>query len=260
LDEPLRVALDQIHAEPELKDRTMAYLQAQMRKRQKLARSAFRFATVMAAIAMFALSSLFSVRLYAAPSAYVDLDVNPSIELTLNHFGRVLSARGYNDDGTALLREMNLRHKPCANAAQELLEAMIDRGYLTDSLVTFTVQGDREEHLAAGLRDAVDAVLSRHHAAADVEVSVVSPEVKAQAHDHCVSPATYLAIQELRVDDPSITFEDCAGHSLSELRERVGHGAKHHAPPKAGNNLQPHDQNGHGGDGQHHGQGHGENE
>ena len=132
-------------------------------------------------------------------------------------------------------------------------------GYLTDGLVSVTVQGGMEEQLAASLRKTVDAILSEHHATASVEVSVVSPEVKAEAHNHHISPARYLAIQALQEADPAVTFENCAGHSLSELREQTGSGAGHHGqgdeddgtgiPPPQGANE--HEDNG-----QHHGREH----
>ena len=139
---------------------------------------------------------------------------------------------------------MNLRYLPCEKATQDLLASMIERGYLMDDLVSVTVQGDGEQELAAGLKNTVDAVLSDHRATASVEVSVVSPEVKAEAYNHHLSPAKYMAIQALQVNDPSITFEGCAGHSLGELRDRAGHGVGYHGqiedegaddlPPQAG--------------------------
>ena len=237
----------------------MAYLQNHMRKRQRPARPALRLVMAMAAVVVLALSGIFSVRLYAAPSAYVDLDVNPSIELTLNRFGRVLEAQAYNDDGTALLQDLKLRHLSCERATRELLAAMIDQGYLTDGLVSVTVQGGAEQVLAASLQNIVGVILSEHHAIAEVEVSVVSPEVKDHARDCHMSPARYLAIRELQEDDPAVTFESCAGESLGELRER--HGAGHHGAPQedAENSAPPQSQNGqngHDGGGQHHGQGH----
>ncbi len=45
---------------------------------------------------------------YAAPYSYVSLDVNPSIEFTVNRFDRVIRVKAVNDDGEELLKNINL--------------------------------------------------------------------------------------------------------------------------------------------------------
>lgn len=250
MDETLRSALDQIKAEQALKDRTAAYLQAQMSRRQRPVRPAMRLAAALAAIVVLAVSGAVSYGVYAAPAAFIDLDVNPSIELTLNRFGRVLSAQAYNDDGAALLEELPLRHHDYTQAAQELLSAMMEQGYLTDGLVSVTVQGGAEDELTAALQNSLSVLLAEHHATAALEVSAVSEEVKTQAHGHHMSPAKYLAVQALQEEDPAVTFEGCADDSLSELRERACHDEGHQgqASPEEESETQAH-----GGHGQHHG-------
>ncbi len=44
---------------------------------------------------------------YCMPYGTVSLDVNPSIEYTINRFDRVLSASGVNDDGSVILDELD---------------------------------------------------------------------------------------------------------------------------------------------------------
>lgn len=46
---------------------------------------------------------------YYTPYAYVSIDVNPSIELTLNRFLRVLSISAVNDAGAEIVDDLNLR-------------------------------------------------------------------------------------------------------------------------------------------------------
>jgi len=47
------------------------------------------------------------VYVYTTPYTYVSLDVNPSIEYSLNRFERVLSVKGVNSDGDEILKEIN---------------------------------------------------------------------------------------------------------------------------------------------------------
>ncbi|MEG1782721.1 MAG: anti-sigma factor domain-containing protein, partial [Oscillospiraceae bacterium] len=46
---------------------------------------------------------------YMTPESYVSLDVNPSIEYTLNRFERVLDAQAVNEDGSRVLEKINLK-------------------------------------------------------------------------------------------------------------------------------------------------------
>ncbi len=69
------------------------------------------------------------------PFSYVSLDVNPSIEYTLNWFDRVISLRAVNEDAeiTAMqLMEQGVDHMPITQAVSMTLEHLKSREYFTD--------------------------------------------------------------------------------------------------------------------------------
>ncbi|MEG2455563.1 MAG: hypothetical protein RSC08_04840, partial [Oscillospiraceae bacterium] len=69
---------------------------------------------------------------YLAPASYVSMDVNPSIEYTLNMFDRVLSVNAVNEDGAHILQEVNLKdfNNKTIDEAIKLTLAEIDKeGY-----------------------------------------------------------------------------------------------------------------------------------
>ena len=66
-----------------------------------------RIATT-AAAACFVLAIAGGASAYYIPTAYVSLDVNPSIEYGVNMFHKVVSVKGVNDDGTEIVNEINL--------------------------------------------------------------------------------------------------------------------------------------------------------
>ncbi len=43
------------------------------------------------------------------PVSYISIDVNPSIELSLNRFGRVVSATAFNAEGRKILETLSLK-------------------------------------------------------------------------------------------------------------------------------------------------------
>jgi hypothetical protein len=71
--------------------------------------------------------------------------------------------------------------------------------------------------------------LTEHQTNAETDIFIVTSDVRITAHEHYITPAKYLAICELQAVDTTATFEGCAGHSISEIRERIqSHGSDHH--------------------------------
>jgi len=63
--------------------------------------------SIASAAAVVALGTV-SAFAYFTPVSYVSLDINPSIEYSVNMFDRVIDATGVNDDGTELLDGVDL--------------------------------------------------------------------------------------------------------------------------------------------------------
>ncbi len=69
---------------------------------------------------------------YQTPVGVVSLDVNPSIEYSINVFDRVLSVRGVNEDGEVLLNQMDttlLKNRPVAEAVEQTIASLRESGY-----------------------------------------------------------------------------------------------------------------------------------
>jgi len=230
----LKTAFGSIHAEDELKSKTLSFLQNEIMKRSaSKKKEAFRkFSVAIASVAVLFLSGVFSYNLYFTPIAYVDLDVNPSLELTLNRFNRVIESSPYNDDGAVILLNVNVRHKTYDEAIQALLDEMIKQGHLAqDGLVSVTVQTNDnavEQRLLESLQTTVSTHLTSHHSAAATDLFAISDDVRHHAQDHNVSPAMYLVITELQSVDPSATFEGCMNKSISQIRQLT---QGHHGEP-----------------------------
>lgn len=73
---------------------------------------------------------------YAAPYSYVSLDVNPSIEYTLNRLDRVIQVKAVNDDGQAILDELrltDLKNKSIEDAILATVKQISNEGYFKES-------------------------------------------------------------------------------------------------------------------------------
>lgn len=224
MDEKVYDIFDKIHADDELKEKTANYLCAEIRKRQQQRKPAWRMpAVACASLAVFLLCGFFSFKIYFTPVAYIDIDVNPSVGFSVNRFGRVIRYNAYNDDGTAMINKLNVNNADYSNAFERLLDAMNADGHFTQNgAVYVTVQtneNDREKRILRILQETLADSVSRHHYNISADIFTVTEAVKLSADKNHISPAKYLAIQELLETGTDANFEECAKHTVHELRQ-----------------------------------------
>ena len=235
----IKTAFGEIKAEDALKTNTFKFLQGAIQKREQAKPYARfrRFAVALACLVFIILPGFFSYQLYFTPSAYVDVDVNPSLALTLNRFDRVIDAYAYNPDGEAVLEASNVRHKKYNDAIGILIDIMLQKGFAPeDSLISVTLQtnnGDKEPRMLSVIQSAV----RNHHSTARIEAFTVGDQMRNAAYTLNLSPAKYLAIQELIEVDPTVTVDGCKHRSIIEIRQMTErHSGNHHGAGQGHNN------------------------
>ena len=73
---------------------------------------------------------------FVTPAGVVSLDVNPSIEYSINFFDRVLDMTAVNDDGEKILEGMDKRallYRPVDEAVDETITQLRESGYLAET-------------------------------------------------------------------------------------------------------------------------------
>lgn len=223
-----KTAFSGIHAEDALKANTVQFLRAEIQKRQKTGKRAVYGRVAVAAMAALLLSGIFTAVLYLTPIAYVDVDINPSVALTLNRFDRVIGARAYNEDGESVLAGLSLKHKLYGSALTVLMESLGQHGYL-QGLVSVTLQTNdagKESELLTNLQTDVARYIDG--SAAQMDVFPVSGDIKLLADELEISPAKYIAIQDLLEVDPTVSWESCRDHSISEIKQQTREHSSHH--------------------------------
>jgi hypothetical protein len=73
------------------------------------------------------------VRLTVNPVATLSIDFNPSIELELNVFNRVISVSGTNQEGLDFVEDLNYKNKPVKDVILTIYNAGIEQEYFTES-------------------------------------------------------------------------------------------------------------------------------
>ena len=107
--------------------------------------------------------------LWFTPTASVSVDINPSLELRLNRFSRVVAVEGANADGQALAQELDLRFLDCAAALEAILASDTVSALLAqDSALTIAVSGQDEAQCQ-------DLLTQAQHCTAGQETPTASP-------------------------------------------------------------------------------------
>ena len=171
-----------------------------------------------AAAAVFFLAVL-GGGLYATqvPGGVATLDANPSIELTVNKLGRVLSARACNLDAQFVLDDLELRNQSLQTAADEIVAAMQTDGYLsadTNSVLVTVEAGKGDARLRDRLAAAVESAQTDcgMDPAALAQVLEVDPELEAYASAVGVSAGKAMLIRQI-----SDQVQDLSGEELVSL-------------------------------------------
>lgn len=229
----IRNAFDAIHCDGELKERTRAAVVGKMRRRQqKKTHRKHRFTSpgikwvITAACLMLLVGSGFGgYRLYYTEAATISIDVNPSIELDINRFGRVVDEVPYGTDGETVLREVSLKHLEYGEAMERLLGSEAMRSYLQDNAVVSVTLENRNGNgqLLEDLQDYVDTALEQCHGNVTAEYASVDGHMCSEAHSHGMSVGKYYAIQELLDVDPRATLEEFRDKSMKEIKGHTEH-------------------------------------
>lgn len=222
----LKSAFYKIQAEETLKSNTLLYLRYKTQNHTKKKNTSVKkLVAVLSCFVVLLFTSLLSYNFYLTPNVYVDVDVNPSIELVVNRFDRIIGVHSYNQDGENLLLELELKHKNYNDALLILIETIEQMGYIEENgFVSVTLQTNnqnREDELLLKIKNSVESVVLRHNKPATVEVFSVSEETRNIAYENDISPKKYLTILELMEVDPATTIEGCKGHSVGELKQSI---------------------------------------
>lgn len=213
----IRQAFDAVHAEEKLKTDTKTYIARKTREYSPHNRTLYRRLAGFAACLLLLLFLGGGCYLYFVPTAAISIDINPSIELEINRFNKVVKVNGCNDDGKELAAELDIRFLNYSQAVEEILNNPEIVDLLSqDELLAITVVSDQEqsEKMLSELQVYTAGNKNVYCCAAN------SDEV-AEAHEVGLSYGKYRAYLELRGLDDNITPEQINDMSMREIREMI---------------------------------------
>ncbi len=162
------------------------------------------------------------------PAAYVTVDINPSLELTLNARDQVIDAEGLNGDGEDIVRDLEYRGKPLGEVMELVTELAVQKGFLVSeqkepaiviSASPVEDESKTPQELAAILLTAqsrVEQALLAHNIMGRVETVHAEPVVREEARAKGLSTGKYVVYLVAREKGLEVELEDFRSQSLGK--------------------------------------------
>lgn len=154
-----------------------------------------------------------------APTAYISVDMAPSIELVLNSKGKVVRARSYNLQGANLLRESPLDDQTVNDALQTLITKALSEHDIPTSepdtiIMTYTAAPFlNEEELNREVAD----ILERQRFNGQLLSQSIDRKFRAKAADSQLSPGQQLVLDLAISNNVIIPTEDLKRQDMSKF-------------------------------------------
>lgn len=216
MPEKIKEAFSQIRAEEALMISTREFLSQKTRGYTAAVKGQLRVCAAACACLLFLMTG--GHFLYFVPTSEIGIDINPSFELGVNRFGRIISFQGRNDDGRELAGDFDIKYEKYADALDQILENEKIAGLLSgDEIMTITVTG-RDESQSAQILSEIEISTARQ---GNTHCYFVSAKEAEEAHHAGLTCGKYRAFLEIQTLDPDITPEFIQGMTMREIRDLI---------------------------------------
>ncbi len=161
-----------------------------------------------------------------AADSVIDIDVNPSIELTTNKKDTIIKALPLNDDGKKVLSDMELKGTHINIGVNAIIGSMLKNGYINSDTkdILLTVQnGDKSkaDRLREEILTDIGETLKVNKSNTNVINQTVTEKPKAQefAEKNNISLGKASFILSVAAVDSSLKPEELADKSIKEIAE-----------------------------------------
>lgn len=206
-----------VTAEEELKNSTLDFISEKTRNYTVQKRRKSNYIYAAAACAVCTVMLFFGgYSIYFSPKAEISVDINPSIELSVNRFDRVISVKEFNNDGELLARDIDVKHKKYTQAIDEIVKNEKIEALMTqEEILTLTVVSSDEEKTENMIASLEKCTAGEKNAYC---YSATADEAR-EAHRLGLSFGKYRAFLKLQKLNPDITADDVKDMTMREIRD-----------------------------------------
>ena len=163
----------------------------------------------------------------ALACSYVSLDINPSIEYTLNRKNRVLDVEAVNEDAeeiVAQLKENGVKNESLSDAISMTADLLQENGYITEDATDYILinvasdDDSKSEALKKEAQSAIDGMNTKDKDNIHLTMTESSVSEREEARDQGVSAGEYREIRSIGDEDVS-KYKDM---KVKDLLENAG--------------------------------------
>jgi hypothetical protein len=231
-------ALNQIKAEDELISKTEMYLKHSLEKEEESNFSKFInwrlfnmnkkliVATCLAVLVVGG-SGTGAYAYYKTPVSYLSLDINPSVELGVNSFDKVVEVEAYNEDGEKILEGVDVLGSNVTNAVNALVSSAADNGYIDEdgstvvSVTSETDNTDTATELETEAENGANEALEENEKVAVINKDNVALARRDEARELGITPGKLNLINKLQAVDPTATVEMYKDASVKDIMKSI---------------------------------------
>lgn len=157
----------------------------------------------------------------------IGIDVNPSVELSINQRSQILSTEALNEDAKEILSDMDLKGVDLNVAVNAVIGSMVTHGYLddTENAILVTVNNDsmsKASKLRSSVVGDIETTLKEHQVQAVVYDQQATPEddeVSELANEYGISYGKAYFLKELIAQNKNLSMEDMERFSTMTMEE-----------------------------------------
>ena len=188
-----------------------------------------KLASAVASVAAVFVMLIFGFRFLSSVSeyAYVDIDINPSIEITINRNENVLKAEALNNDGQILLDTVKIKNTELTDAVSLLLNKSKEIGFIDSYnnkvILTTAINSDKvSEKESENLKSMVSSLKEiADKSGLESQVIQLSYKDRKEAMESGLSMCKYYIYTKAKDEGIPMTVEEVRNSSISTLLSKV---------------------------------------
>lgn len=217
---------------PVIKMETMDRFAAQEEKsRRKDWKQFYRYAVPVFLCLLLLLPGFGYVRSNLLVDGIIDLDVNPSIEITINRRDRVLQVTGLNEEAVEILAGTDYRTWDVRDAVGDLILRLNDKQYISRNQRTVLLSVDsKNPEKAERIKQELSASIEAALAGTEIQPLVVRQsrpkdrDLQKRANEYHISSGKMRLVEEAARKAPDRDERELAGTAVDELYHLLRNG------------------------------------
>jgi len=174
-----------------------------------------------AAVMIMMITGSYGVYGYYNPYGYVNVDINPSIEISYNLYDKVIDLKGLNDDGERVVGEIkDFKNKPIDKVLNTIVDRAVEDEYIKPDkentvLVTITEDGSKIDD--DSIYKSIDSHIKDTSTSTEVIIIENDKRTNEKAKKHKRSPGKTALIKKAFKSNNDLKIKEISKKSVKEI-------------------------------------------